>query len=130
MISFKPPMQLGGIIRSFEIFVISLNPSAQKSINISAMSDGSLSKNAVLALSMGAKKGGFYHNTDEGGDLVWQLGTAYFGARDSSEKFNLEKFQRKIADHPQVKMIEIKLSKGAKPGYGGSLTREIHCAVA
>jgi glutamate synthase domain-containing protein 2 len=99
--------------------------------NISAMSYGSLSKNAVLALSSGAKKGGFYHNTGEGGltpyhlqgggDLVWQLGTAYFGARNHDGTFSADKFQNKVAAHPQVKMIEIKLSQGAKPGHGGIL---------
>jgi glutamate synthase domain-containing protein 2 len=109
-------------------------------LNISAMSYGSLSSNAVLALSKGAKKGGFYHNTGEGGltphhlegggDLVWQLGTAYFGARGADGAFNPEKFQARVKAHPQVKMIEIKLSQGAKPGHGGILpaakvTREI-----
>jgi glutamate synthase domain-containing protein 2 len=99
--------------------------------NISAMSYGSLSKNAVLALSSGAKKGGFYHNTGEGGltpyhlqgggDLVWQLGTAYFGARNHDGTFSAEKFKKRVAAHPQVKMIEIKLSQGAKPGHGGIL---------
>ncbi len=106
-------------------------PYSASLFNISAMSYGSLSKNAVLALSKGAKKGGFYHNTGEGGltphhlegggDLVWQLGTAYFGARDEAGRFNPEKFRKKIEAHPQVKMIEIKLSQGAKPGHGGIL---------
>jgi glutamate synthase domain-containing protein 2 len=99
--------------------------------NISAMSYGSLSNNAVLALNKGAHKGGFYHNTGEGGltphhlagggDLVWQIGTAYFGARDDAGKFNPEKFKKKVEAHPQIKMIEIKLSQGAKPGHGGIL---------
>ena len=106
-------------------------PYSASLFNISAMSYGSLSKNAILALSKGAKKGEFYHNTGEGGltpyhlegggDLVWQLGTAYFGARDHAGNFSPEKFKKKIADHPQVKMIEIKLSQGAKPGHGGIL---------
>lgn len=99
-------------------------------MNISAMSFGSLSKNAVLALNGGAKAGGFAHNTGEGGlspyhlepggDLIWQIGTGYFGARDLEGRFNDEAFQ-KNATLPNVKMIEIKLSQGAKPGHGGIL---------
>lgn len=98
--------------------------------NVSAMSYGSLSRTAVLALNKGAKLGGFYHNTGEGGlspyhlepggDLVWQIGTGYFSARGPDGKFSEEEF-RKRANHPQVKMIEIKLSQGAKPGHGGIL---------
>lgn len=99
-------------------------------MNISAMSFGSLSKNAVLALNGGAKAGGFAHNTGEGGlspyhlepggDLIWQIGTGYFGARDLEGRFNDDAFQ-KNATLPNVKMIEIKLSQGAKPGHGGIL---------
>ncbi len=99
-------------------------------LNISAMSYGSLSKNAILALNGGAKIGGFYHNTGEGaispfhlepgGDLVWQIGTGYFGCRDKQGRFDVEKFAEK-AQLEQVKMIEIKLSQGAKPGHGGIL---------
>jgi len=99
-------------------------------LNISAMSFGSLSKNAVLALNGGAKKGGFAHNTGEGGlspyhlelggDVIWQIGTGYFGARDKQGNFNDEAFQAN-AVKPSVKMIEIKLSQGAKPGHGGIL---------
>lgn len=99
-------------------------------INISAMSYGSLSKNAILALNRGAKKGGFYHNTGEGGlspyhlegggDLVWQIGTGYFGCRDDQGNFNPGAFKEK-ARKPSVRMIEIKLSQGAKPGHGGIL---------
>lgn len=102
-------------------------------LNISAMSYGSLGKAAVRALGSGAAKGGFYHNTGEGGlspyhlesgaDLVWQLGTAYFGARDRDGYFDGEAF-RAQALHPHVKMIEIKLSQGAKPGHGGMLPGE------
>ncbi len=98
--------------------------------NISAMSYGSLSKNAVLALNRGAKIGGFYHNTGEGGlspyhlepggDITWQIGTGYFGCRDKSGRFNIEEFTKR-ATLPNVKMIEIKLSQGAKPGHGGIL---------
>ena len=108
-------------------------------LNISAMSYGSLSKNAILALNKGAKMGGFAHNTGEGGispyhlkhggDLIWQIGTGYFGCRDTDGNFDSQTFAKK-AQHENVKMIEIKLSQGAKPGHGGilpavKLTREI-----
>lgn len=99
-------------------------------LNISAMSFGSLSGNAVEALNAGAKIGGFAHNTGEGGisphhtlhggDLIWQIGTGYFGARDEAGNFSDEAF-RKNSSREQVKMIELKLSQGAKPGHGGIL---------
>jgi glutamate synthase domain-containing protein 2 len=99
-------------------------------LNISAMSFGALSSNAVRALNRGARAGGFYHNTGEGGlsdyhldagaDLVWQIGTGYFGCRDESGNFDEARF-RESASRPEVKMIEIKLSQGAKPGHGGIL---------
>ncbi|MEJ0056910.1 MAG: FMN-binding glutamate synthase family protein [Bacteroidota bacterium] len=99
-------------------------------LNISAMSFGSLSKNAVLSMNSGAKIGGFAHNTGEGGlspyhlqpggDIIWQIGTGYFGARDEAGNFSGDAFQ-KNATKPNVKMIEIKLSQGAKPGHGGIL---------
>jgi glutamate synthase domain-containing protein 2 len=98
--------------------------------NISAMSFGALSRNAILALNGGAKAGGFYHNTGEGGispyhlepggDLVWQIGTGYFGCRDHAGRFSPEAFREK-ATLPNIRMIEIKLSQGAKPGHGGIL---------
>lgn len=99
-------------------------------LNISAMSYGSLSANAVEALNWGAKRDHFAHNTGEGaispshlkngGDLIWQIGTGYFGCRDEDGKFSDEKFkERALLDN--VKMIEIKLSQGAKPGHGGIL---------
>lgn len=98
--------------------------------NVSAMSYGSLSNNAVRALNRGALLGNFYHNTGEGGlspyhlenggDIVWQIGTGYFGCRNAQGNFDAENF-RKRAVLPQVKMIEIKLSQGAKPGHGGIL---------
>ncbi|MEP6343991.1 MAG: FMN-binding glutamate synthase family protein [Maricaulaceae bacterium] len=99
-------------------------------LNISAMSYGALSKNAILALNKGAKIGGFAHNTGEGGispyhlehdaDLIWQIGTGYFGCRDQDGNFDPDLFEKKsIRD--SVKMIEIKLSQGAKPGHGGVL---------
>lgn len=98
-------------------------------LNISAMSYGSLSKNAIQALNLGAKQGRFYHNTGEGGispyhlrggDLVWQIGTGYFGCRTPEGGFSPERFLEK-AQRDEVKMIEIKLSQGAKPGKGGIL---------
>ncbi|NJM44445.1 MAG: FMN-binding glutamate synthase family protein [Brachymonas sp.] len=98
--------------------------------NISAMSFGALSANAILALNQGAKTGGFAHDTGEGsisahhrthgGDLIWEIGSGYFGCRDEAGQFNAEKFAANARD-PQVKMIEIKLSQGAKPGHGGVL---------
>lgn len=106
-------------------------PYTASRLNISAMSFGSLSKNAVLALNKGAKLGQFYQNTGEGGltpyhlhyggDIVMQLGTGYFGCRyKDSGQFNAEMFVEK-AQCPQVKMIEIKISQGAKPAHGGIL---------
>jgi len=99
-------------------------------LNVSAMSFGSLSKNAILSLNSGAKIGGFAHNTGEGGlspyhlepggDIIWQVGTGYFGARDDNGNFSDEIYKAN-ATKPQVKMIEIKLSQGAKPGHGGIL---------
>jgi glutamate synthase domain-containing protein 2 len=98
--------------------------------NVSAMSFGSLSSNAIRALNGGAKLGGFAHNTGEGGlspyhlemggDIFWQIGTGYFGCRHPDGSFNQEEFAKR-AVHPNVKMIEIKLSQGAKPGHGGIL---------
>ena len=105
-------------------------PYTASALNISAMSYGSLSKNAILALNQGAKFGGFAHNTGEGGlspyhlkgggDIIWQIGTGYFGCRDKDGNFNELLFQEKAAKDV-VKMIEIKLSQGAKPGHGGIL---------
>lgn len=114
-------------------------PYSASILNVSAMSFGALSKNAVMALNWGAKAGHFYQNTGEGGlapyhlkyggDLVWQIGTGYFGCRTADGRFSPEHFVEK-ATHPSVKMIEIKLSQGAKPGHGGilpaaKLTKEI-----
>ena len=102
-------------------------------LNVSAMSYGALSAHAIEALNLGAKLGGFYHNTGEGGvspyhlkhggDLVWQLGTGLFGCRTNDGRFNPEAFAE-TALLDQVKMIEIKLSQGAKPGHGGVLPKE------
>ena len=105
-------------------------PYSASVLNISAMSFGALSANAVMALNLGAKLGGFYHDTGEGGlsdhhlsqggDLVWELGSGYFGARDKDGRFDPVQFAEK-ASHEAVKMTEIKLSQGAKPGHGGLL---------
>jgi glutamate synthase domain-containing protein 2 len=97
--------------------------------NIGAMSYGALSKTAIVALNEGAKMGGFAQNTGEGGisdchlrggDLIWQIGTGYFGCRDEKGRFHSLAF-RWNALRPEVKMIELKLSQGAKPGHGGIL---------
>jgi len=98
--------------------------------NISAMSFGALSANAIQALNAGAKRGGFAHDTGEGsisawhrlngGDLVWEIGSGYFGCRDEHGRFSEDKFKANALE-PQVKMIEVKLSQGAKPGHGGVL---------
>jgi glutamate synthase domain-containing protein 2 len=105
-------------------------PYAASIFNISAMSFGSLSKNAIMALNSGAKLSGFAHNTGEGGlspyhlepggDIIWQIGTGYFGCRNKDGSFNFEAFAER-AVLPNVKMIEVKLSQGAKPGHGGIL---------
>ncbi|MDW5441482.1 FMN-binding glutamate synthase family protein [Polaromonas sp. SM01] len=98
--------------------------------NISAMSFGALSANAILALNSGAQRGGFAHDTGEGsisqhhrvhgGDLIWEIGSGYFGCRNDDGSFNAERFAASACD-PQVKLIELKLSQGAKPGHGGIL---------
>ena len=105
-------------------------PYSASILNISAMSFGSLSKNAIMALNRGAKQGGFSHNTGEGGlspyhikpggDLIWQVGTGYFGCRTEEGNFDPVSFKEK-ATTENVKMIEIKISQGAKPGHGGIL---------
>ncbi|EPC02363.1 hypothetical protein L861_15110 [Litchfieldella anticariensis FP35 = DSM 16096] len=104
-------------------------PYSASVFNISAMSFGSLSANAIQALNKGARLGGFYHDTGEGaisphhlqgGDLVWEIGSGYFGCRTPDGSFCEERFAEK-ATLDQVKMIEIKLSQGAKPGHGGIL---------
>lgn len=106
-----------------------LQPYQASIFNIGAMSYGALSKTAIAALNEGASIGGFAHNTGEGGisehhlhggDLIWQIGTGYFGCRNEDGRFNALAF-RKNALRPQVKMIELKLSQGAKPGHGGIL---------
>jgi glutamate synthase domain-containing protein 2 len=105
-------------------------PYSASVFNISAMSFGALSANAVLALNAGAKRGGFAHDTGEGsisqhhrvhgGDLIWEIASGYFGCRNDDGTFNADKFAANACD-PQVKMVELKLSQGAKPGHGGML---------
>ncbi len=114
-------------------------PYSSSVLNISAMSYGSLSSNAVVALNRGAARGKFAHNTGEGGvspyhlegggDLIWQIGTGYFGCRASDGGFDELAFAERVG-HRHIKMVELKLSQGAKPGHGGilpaaKLTREI-----
>lgn len=105
-------------------------PYSMSVFNISAMSFGALSANAIRALNHGAKQGGFAHDTGEGsisryhrefgGDLIWELGSGYFGCRNDDGSFSAERFVQGALDD-QVKMIEVKLSQGAKPGAGGIL---------
>jgi glutamate synthase domain-containing protein 2 len=116
-----------------------IQPYSASVFNISAMSYGSLSANAVRALNKGAKMGGFAHDTGEGGfspyhkenggDIIWEIGSGYFGCRNPDGTFAPDKFAD-AATNPQIKMVELKLSQGAKPGHGGVLpaakvTREI-----
>ncbi|NCX93353.1 MAG: FMN-binding glutamate synthase family protein [Gammaproteobacteria bacterium] len=116
-------------------------PYTASRLNISAMSYGSLSQNALMALNKGAKIGNFAHNTGEGGlsdyhlagggDIIFQIGTGYFGCRDEHGRFSDEEFVKEIKAHGDVvKMIELKISQGAKPSHGGilpaaKLTQEI-----
>lgn len=110
-------------------------PYSASIFNISAMSFGALSANAIRALNQGAQQGGFMHDTgegsisryhrpansnDAGGDLVWEIGSGYFGCRNNDGSFSEERFKAN-ATLAQVKMIELKLSQGAKPGHGGLL---------
>jgi len=105
-------------------------PYSASVFNISAMSFGSLSAQAILALNAGARRGGFAHDTGEGsvsrhhrvhgGDLIWEIGSGYFGCRDADGRFDEARFAQTACD-PQIKLIEVKLSQGAKPGHGGVL---------
>lgn len=107
-------------------------PYSASIFNISAMSFGALSANAIRALNQGAKRGNFAHDTGEGsispyhreqgGDLIWELGSGYFGCRTEDGRFDPQRFAEQ-AQSPQVRMIEIKLSQGAKPGHGGILPK-------
>ena len=105
-------------------------PYSASVFNISAMSFGALSANAIRALNAGAKRGGFAHDTGEGGvspyhremggDLIWEIGSGYFGCRTADGKFSPDLFAKAAVD-PQIRMVELKLSQGAKPGHGGVL---------
>src|SRR3979411_3161094 len=123
-------------VRSGEQFRVTIGgpectkPYSASVFNISAMSFGALSPNAVRALNAGAKKGGFAHDTGEGGvspyhrenggDIIWEVGSGYFGCRNRDGTFNPELFA-KVASDDQIKMVELKVSQGAKPGHGGVL---------
>ncbi len=137
--SIAPKPTLGNEAMRTLIGADSRQPYSASLLNISAMSYGSLSANAIRALNKGAKIGGFFHDTGEGGvspyhrenggDLVWEVGSGYFGARAADGGFDPAKFAE-TASSPQIKMVELKLSQGAKPGHGGVLpaakvTREI-----
>jgi glutamate synthase domain-containing protein 2 len=115
-------------------------PYSASIFNISAMSFGSLSANAIRALNKGAAMGGFYHDTGEGGispyhrehggDIVWEIASGYFGCRTEDGRFDPAKFEAQAAS-PQVRMIEVKLSQGAKPGHGGILPgRKVTAEIA
>jgi glutamate synthase domain-containing protein 2 len=105
-------------------------PYAASVVNVSAMSFGALSGHAIMAINTGARMGGFAHNTGEGGfsryhrepggDIIWQVGTGYFGCRHQDGTFNADLFAEQ-ASVDQIKMIELKVSQGAKPGHGGIL---------
>jgi glutamate synthase domain-containing protein 2 len=107
-----------------------VRPYSSSVFNISAMSFGALSSNAIRALNGGAKRGGFAHDTGEGGfsphhrdmggDIIWEIGSGYFGCRHEDGRFCAETFAR-VAANDQIKMVELKLSQGAKPGHGGVL---------
>ena len=126
-------LDIKALDKDFRVDIGSLQckqPYSSSIFNISAMSFGALSQNAILALGHGAKIGHFAHNTGEGGlshhhldtgaDLIWQIGTGYFSCRDENGEFDPTKYAKK-SQNTQVKMIELKLSQGAKPGHGGIL---------
>jgi len=128
--SVAPAAQIEGDLRIMVGGQDCLQPYSSSILNVSAMSYGSISKNATMALNGGAKLGNFASNTGEGGlaeyhlkyggDLIFQLGTGYFGCRNVNGGFSDEKFTS-ATKNPAVKMIEIKISQGAKPGYGAIL---------
>src|SRR6201982_3977482 len=123
-------------VRAGEQFCVTIGgpnctkPYSASVFNISAMSFGALSPNAVRALNAGARKGGFAHDTGEGGvspyhremggDIIWEIGSGYFGCRNRDGSFNPDEFAR-VAGDDQIKMVELKISQGAKPGHGGVL---------
>ena len=124
------PTQIASHDFRIEIGTGRAQPYQASVFNISAMSFGALSGSAIRALNSGAKRGGFAHDTGEGsisahhrlngGDLIWEVGSGYFGCRNEDGSFNPGRFAENAAD-PQVKLIELKLSQGAKPGHGGVL---------
>jgi glutamate synthase domain-containing protein 2 len=128
--SIAPKPTLGNDAMRTLIGSTTPQPYSASLLNISAMSYGALSASAIRALNKGAKIGGFFHDTGEGGvspyhrehggDLVWEIGSGYFGARAADGSFDPAKFAETAAD-PQIKMVELKLSQGAKPGHGGVL---------
>ena len=140
----KPPIKLDNDDANYSGRVVigtsefgTKRPYSASILNISAMSYGAISDNAILALSAGAKMGNFYHNTGEGGvskshklgggDLVWNVGTGYFGCgvtnSDGVRVFDEDLFLETLRENPTVRMIEVKLSQGAKPGHGGILPK-------
>ena len=128
--SMSPKVHSGGKFRVSIGGPDCTRPYSASVFNISAMSFGALSPNAVRALNAGAKKGDFAHDTGEGGvspyhrenggDLIWEIGSGYFGCRNRDGSFNPELFAKVAADD-QIKMVELKVSQGAKPGHGGVL---------
>jgi glutamate synthase domain-containing protein 2 len=128
--SIAPKPTLGNDAMRTLVGAATPHPYSASLLNISAMSYGSLSANAIRALNKGAKIGGFFHDTGEGGvspyhrenggDLVWEVGSGYFGARAADGSFDPARFADTAAD-PQIRMVELKLSQGAKPGHGGVL---------
>ena len=128
--SMAPTEALPGTAMRVTIGAGCAQPYSASLLNISAMSYGALSANAIRSLNKGAKMGGFAHDTGEGGispyhreaggDLIWEVGSGYFGCRSADGSFDAGKFAEAARD-PQVKMVELKLSQGAKPGHGGVL---------
>ena len=128
--SMSPKVRSGGKFRVTIGGPDCTKPYSASVFNISAMSFGALSPNAVRALNAGAKKGDFAHDTGEGGvspyhrenggDIIWEIGSGYFGCRNRDGSFNPELFAKVAADD-QIKMVELKVSQGAKPGHGGVL---------
>src|SRR5882757_6687705 len=128
--SMSPKAHTGGEFRLTIGGPDCAKPYSASVFNISAMSFGALSPNAVRALNAGAKKGGFAHDTGEGGfspyhaemggDIIWEIGSGYFGCRHLDGTFDPEAFAR-VASQDQIKMVELKISQGAKPGHGGVL---------
>src|SRR5437763_2598420 len=128
--SMSPKARTGGEFRVTIGGPDCTKPYSASVFNISAMSFGALSPNAVRALNAGAKRGGFAHDTGEGGvspyhrenggDLIWEVGSGYFGCRNRDGSFNAQEFAR-VASDDQIKMVELKVSQGAKPCHGAVL---------